>query len=118
MYKDFQNRHTDLNQGEDMRSNKKLFDNKAKKMQEKVQQSRIEDSKNKKQSLAGTKRTYSEKAIGKIHKASRPTKSKMIIKGGGSRGGRDGGSRGGRGGSRGSSRGGRGGSRGGRGGRR
>ena len=49
MYKDFQNRHTDLNQGEDMRSNKKLFDNKAKKMQEKVQQSRIEDSKNKKQ---------------------------------------------------------------------
>jgi hypothetical protein len=116
MYKDFQARHTDLNKGEDMRSNKKLFDNKTKKMQEKVQQSRIEDSKNKKHSLAGTKRTYSEKAMMKIHKASRPTKSKMIIKGGGGRGGRDGSIRGGRGSSRGG-RGGRGSSRGGRGGR-
>jgi len=59
MYKDFKNRHTDLNKGEDMRSNDKLFNNKGKKMQQKTMQARIEErktNKNSKQSFAGSKR--------------------------------------------------------------
>ena len=36
MMKQFGNRHKDLNEGEDMRDHKKLLDNKAKKMMEKI----------------------------------------------------------------------------------
>jgi hypothetical protein len=40
MFKDFKSRHGEMNQGEDMRSNKKMFDNKSKKFNEKTMQAR------------------------------------------------------------------------------
>lgn len=64
-----------------------------------------QDQKKPKAGPAG--RSFSDKAMAKIQMASRPTKSKMIVKGGSMGGGRGGRGRGGSGG-----RGGRGGSRG------
>jgi hypothetical protein len=112
--KEFKARHgQDLYKGEDARSHKAIIDKKTQKLMAKTR----EEPKNR---AVGKGRSFSDKSMAKIQAASRPTKSKMIIKsgGGGGRGGKGGG-RGGRGGSssRGSSRGGgggRGGSRGGR----
>ena len=68
-----------------MRSSSKIFDNKTKKMQEKMKGAKREEKNptQKRHSLKGTKRTFSERTIKKIHSASRPTKSKLIVKGGG-----------------------------------
>lgn len=83
MFKDFKARHNDLNKGEDVRSSSAVFDNKGKKLKQKMLQARAEDRKANKKSFNGSKRQYSEKALNKIQKASRPTKSKIIVKGGG-----------------------------------
>lgn len=48
MFKDFKARHGDLDRGEDVRSNKKMFDNKGKKLHEKTLQARAEERKNSK----------------------------------------------------------------------
>lgn len=81
MFKDFKSRHEDLNKGEDMRSNSKMFDNKSKKFKEKTMQARAEERKASKQKFGGSKRSFSDRAVNKMHKASRPTKSKVIVKG-------------------------------------
>lgn len=43
MMKDFKSRHSDLNKGEDVRSSDKMFDNKSKKLKQKMLQARGEE---------------------------------------------------------------------------
>jgi hypothetical protein len=76
MMKHFKNRHgSELNRGEDPRSNKKMIEMKKKKMLEKIRENSKKNSKGKK----GDKK-INEKSWKKIVDHSRPTRSKAIMK--------------------------------------
>lgn len=91
--KDFKDRHgQELHKGTDARSHDTLIAKKQQKLQAKMQ------AMNQKKPRAGPGgRSFSDKSMAKIQSASRPTKSKMIVKAGGLGGGgrgKKGGSRG------------------------
>ena len=74
--KDFKNRHgADLYKGEDARSHSKLLDKKKQKFMQKVRENSSKERKNGKKG-----KQLSDRAIDKIQMASRPTRSKMIIR--------------------------------------
>ena len=79
--KQFKNRHTDLNKGEDPRSNKQLIQTKQKKMMDKVRQNRKKGEKDPKGGKG--RKDYGEKHRNKIIQRSKPTRSKVIMKSGG-----------------------------------
>ena len=89
MFKQFKNRH-DLNRGDDPRSSDHIIKMKGKKLMEKM----------KKGKKTGPGEKYGEKQWKKIQDKSRPTRSKLIVKGnnGFKQRGGPGGGRGGRGG--------------------
>ena len=73
--KDFKQRHgQDLYKGVDARSHQPLIDKKKQKLQAKMRESK--PMKN----ATGRGRTFGDKAMNKIQLASKPTKSKMIVK--------------------------------------
>lgn len=77
--KDFKSRHgADLYKGQDARSNATLIEKKKQKYMQKVRESnKQERSESRKK---GKGRSFSDKAMNKIQKASRPTRSKMIVR--------------------------------------
>jgi len=104
-----------LDKGEDVRNPKLLIKAKEKKLQQRMKNMTKEERKSNAPKRLNEKfiaggRSVSQKARNKIVAGSRPTRSKQIIKSGGSSRGRSGSSRGGGGGGRGG-RGGRGGKR-------
>ena len=79
--KDFKNRHgADLHKGTDARSHSTMIDKKKQKF---LQKQRENLQKEKAERPKGQGRSFGDKAMSKIVAASRPTRSKMIIRSGG-----------------------------------
>ena len=111
MMKNFESRHKDLNQGEDVRNPQTLISAKEKKLKQKMNSLSKEDRKvvgrpASSEKYVGGGRSFTQKAKNKIVAGMRPTRAKQIIKGQGRGGDYAGKSRG-----RGGGRGGRGGKR-------
>jgi len=74
--KEFKSRHgQDLYKGEDARDHSKLLEKKSKKFMQKVRDNSAKEPKKKKGG-----RSFSDRAMDKIQIASRPTRSKMIVR--------------------------------------
>ena len=78
--KDFKHRHgANLYKGQDARSNSTLIDQTKKKYMQKVRESNSQDKDHAK-NKAKFGRSFGDKAMNKIQMASRPTRSKMIVR--------------------------------------
>ena len=81
--KDFKLRHgKDLHAGTDAKSHATMFDKKKVKFLAKQRENQAKERESRPKDMG---RSFGDKAMNKIVAASRPTRSKMIIKGGGKR---------------------------------
>ena len=86
--KSFRGRHQDLDKGEDVRNPHKLIKAKEKRLQQKMKNMSKEERRSSNGNRPSEKfvkggRQYSQKAKDKIVAGMRPTRAKIIIKGGG-----------------------------------